>query len=86
MNTMIMCGVKIGNGAVIAAGSIVTKDVKPYSTVRGIPAKFIKNRCSPEIIKQLNKIEWWNWSDEKISKNISDFYNINNFIKKHNIR
>lgn len=56
---------KIGNGAIIGAGSVVTKDVEPYSVVAGNPAKFIKNRFKDSIIDSLEKSKWWelNYSD-----------------------
>ncbi len=71
---IILPGVKIGDGAVIGAGSIVTKDVEPYSVVAGIPAKKIKYRFDKNKIKQLLRIKWWNWSDNKIKKNKKFFF------------
>ena len=65
----IMPGVKIGNGAIIATKSVVTKDVEPYSIVGGNPAKEIRKRFSKEDIEILQQIEWWNWSIEKITEN-----------------
>lgn len=62
----ILGGVKIGNGAVIAAGSVVVKDVEPYAIVGGSPAKFIKYRFSKEVCDKLNQIKWWHWPEEKI--------------------
>lgn len=67
--TVILSGITIGDGAVIAAGSIVTKDVPSYAIVGGSPAKVIRFRFSPEVIEQLKKLQWWNWSDEKIKQN-----------------
>ena len=64
----ILRGVTIGDGAVVAANSVVTKDVPPYSIVGGVPARIIKYRFSKEIITQLIEIQWWNWSDEKLEK------------------
>ena len=55
----ILSGINIENGAVIAAGSVVTKDVPPYAIVGGMPAKVIKMRFSEEIIEKLEKIRWW---------------------------
>lgn len=51
-HTIIMTGVRIGNGAIVAAGSVVTKDVEPYTIVGGVPAKFIKMRFTEDEIKQ----------------------------------
>lgn len=64
--TTIMAGVTIGNGAVVAANSVVTKDVEPYSIVGGVPAKKIKDRFAPEIIQKMQAIQWWYWPNEKI--------------------
>jgi acetyltransferase-like isoleucine patch superfamily enzyme len=69
-NVTILPSVKIGNGAIIGAGSIVTKDVPDYAVVVGNPAHILKSRFTEEQIRILNKIQWWNWPEEKISKNI----------------
>lgn len=66
----ILSGVNIGNGAVIGARSLIVKDVPPYTIVGGVPAKIIKKRFSDKTIEKLEKIQWWNWSDQKIQKNI----------------
>lgn len=60
INCLIMDGIEIGNGAVIAAGSVVTKDVKPYAIVGGVPAKLIKMRFNQEQITLLETFKWWN--------------------------
>ena len=62
----ILSGVHIGDGAVIAAGSVVTKNVAPYAIVGGVPAKLIRFRVPEHLIEKLQKIAWWNWPDEKI--------------------
>lgn len=69
--SMIMQGVNIGDGAIIAARSVVVKNVPPYTIVGGNPAKMIRKRFSDEIMEQLIKIQWWNWDYEKITRNIS---------------
>lgn len=66
----IMPGVKIGDGAIIASNSTVTKDVPPYTVVGGNPAKEISKRFSDEKIQKLQSIQWWNWPIEKITKNV----------------
>lgn len=67
---LIMPGVKIGNGAVIAARTVVTKSVEPYAIVGGNPAKLIRKRFTEEEIKILLEIAWWNWEEEKIRKHL----------------
>lgn len=67
---LIMPGVKIGDGAVIAARAVVTRDVQPYAIVGGNPAKIIKMRFSDEEISKLLKLKWWDWPVEKIRENI----------------
>jgi len=62
-------GVKIGDGAVIGANSVVTKDVPPYAIVAGSPAKVLKYRFQQEVIDILLKIKWWDWPVEKIKEN-----------------
>ncbi|WP_415406002.1 Vat family streptogramin A O-acetyltransferase [Sulfurovum sp. CS9] len=66
----IMPGIKIGNGAIIASKSVVTKDVPDYCVVGGNPAKAIKYRFEKEIIDELLEIAWWGWSAEKITQNL----------------
>ncbi|MDE6786029.1 MAG: CatB-related O-acetyltransferase [Muribaculaceae bacterium] len=67
---VILAGVKIGDGAIIGARAVVTKDVPPYSIVGGIPAKVIRKRYSPDIIEQLLSLRWWDWTKEKIKRNL----------------
>lgn len=74
INCIIMDGVMIGDGAIVAAGSIVTKDVPPYALVGGVPAKIIKYRFSEEMINRLLEIKWWNLSDEEITKVLPLFH------------
>jgi virginiamycin A acetyltransferase len=76
-NATIMPGIKIGDGAIIASNSTITKDVEPYSIVGGNPAKEIKKRFSKEQIEKLLKIGWWNWDIEKITQNIQNLTNEN---------
>lgn len=62
----ILSGVHIGDGAIIGAKALVTKDVPAYSIVGGIPAREIKKRFDPETIQKLKQLKWWDWSYEKI--------------------
>lgn len=70
MDATIMPGVKIGNGAIIGAKSVVTKDVEPYTIVGGNPAKQIKKRFSESKIKELLQIKWWDLESQVINDNI----------------
>jgi virginiamycin A acetyltransferase len=75
-NVIITDGVTIGDGAVIGAGSVVTKNVEPFDIVAGVPAKVIKSRFHKNVIDQLLKIKWWDWPEDKMTKN-KDFFNLN---------
>lgn len=72
-NVSVLPNIKIGHGAIIGTGSVVTKDVEPYTIVGGVPAKFIKDRFTETSKKILLTSEWWNWDDEKIKAN-KDFF------------
>jgi virginiamycin A acetyltransferase len=67
-NVTFMPGIKIGNGVIIGANSVITKDIEDYSVVGGNPAKLIRKRFHDNDIKSLLEIAWWNWSIEKITK------------------
>jgi len=82
--TIILPGVSIGDGAVIGAGSVVSKKVDDYEIVAGNPARHIRYRFSKENISALKKIQWWNWPIEKIVENAEILQSnaINNFIER----
>jgi acetyltransferase-like isoleucine patch superfamily enzyme len=81
----IMSGVKIHNGSIVGACSVVTKDVPPYAIVAGNPARVVKYRFTEEQISSLLEISWWNWDENKIKQNAMSMWsqNIDEFIKKH---
>lgn len=72
-HALVMGGLSIGNGAIVAAGAVVTKDVPPYAVVGGVPAKIIKYRFEPEVIEQLEALQWWNLPDDVLRKHLSAF-------------
>lgn len=65
---VILSGVNIGDGAIIGTRAVVTKDVPPYTVVGRIPAKEIKKRFDEETINKLQRLQWWNWSFDKIQQ------------------
>jgi acetyltransferase-like isoleucine patch superfamily enzyme len=72
-------GIQIGTGAIVAAGSVVVKDVPPYAIVGGNPAKIIRHRFTEEQIQLLLKSAWWDWPIEKIRQRVDDFSDIEKF-------
>ena len=70
----ILSGVTIGQGAVVAAGSVVTKDVPPYAIVGGVPAKVLKYRFKEDIIKELEKVDYESLSKSEIEDNLEKLY------------
>lgn len=78
-NVIILSGCcKVGNGAIIGAGSVITKDVPPYAIVAGNPAKRIRMRFSPDVIEKLEATEWWNQDKNELIKHKGELEKIVN--------
>ena len=82
-HVIISDGVRIGNGAIIDAGAVVTEDVPPYAIIMGNPARVVKYRYSPELIKALQRIKWWNWSDDTVASRAQEMTDIISFVTKY---
>jgi lipopolysaccharide transport system ATP-binding protein len=83
-DVLIIPGVQIGDGAIVAAGSVVTKNVGDYEIVGGNPARHIRNRFTDEQIRELKRIKWWDWPIDKIKANqrLLQSSNADEFIQK----
>jgi virginiamycin A acetyltransferase len=68
---LVMPGVQIGHGAIVASSSVVVSDVPPYAIVGGNPARVVKMRFSPPIVDALLSIAWWDWPIDKVSRNLA---------------
>lgn len=84
-NVILPGGINIGTGSIIAAGAVVVKDVPPYAVVGGNPAKIIRYRFSDAQIEVLLASEWWNWSIEKIVRNVDNFSDVDKFMAAINV-
>lgn len=82
-NVTILDGVTIGDGAIIGAGAVVSKDIPDYAIAVGCPIKIIKYRFNDDQIAALKRIQWWNFSEDKLQDIEKMFFNIDGFIKKH---
>ena len=76
---IILDGVIIGNGVIVAAGSVVTKDIPCYAVVAGVPAKILRYRFKPHEIEQLEKLKWWDQDINWLKSNVEKFHDINDF-------
>lgn len=81
-NVTILDGVTIGDGAVIGAGAVVSKDIPPYAIAVGCPIEIKKYRFTAEQIAALQRIQWWNWDEERLKDVKEMFTDIDGFIDK----
>ncbi|RRQ29136.1 CatB-related O-acetyltransferase [Rhodococcus sp. Eu-32] len=68
----IVSGVHIGDGAIVAAGSIVVRSVEPYSIVAGNPATLVRKRFDDDVIARLRALRWWDWDDDRVADGVTD--------------
>lgn len=82
---LIMSGVRIGHGAIVAARAVVTKDVEPYAIVAGNPARVVKYRFDEQTRAALLRISWWDWPEEKVTRlrHEIDSPDVQGFIERH---
>jgi acetyltransferase-like isoleucine patch superfamily enzyme len=83
INAFIKGGISIGDGAVIGAYSVVTRDVEPYSIVAGNPAKLIRKRFNDSEVEKLLKVKWWNDDEINIRKKARHFKDILDFCEHY---
>lgn len=83
LNVTILDGVTIGNGAIIAAGSVVNKDIPDYAIFGGVPAKLIRYRFNESQIEKFKQIEWWNFEFEKLKDIENMFFDVDAFLDKY---
>lgn len=81
-NVTVLDGVTIGDGAVIGAGAVVSKDIPPYAIAVGCPIRIIKYRMTAEQIAAMQRIQWWNWDDDRLQEVEKIFEDIDGFIEK----
>lgn len=79
---ILLSGVRVGNGAVVGAGAVVTRSVPDYAVVVGVPAKVLRYRFSEGVIDALKRIRWWDWDDAKLRQNLNSFVDVEEFCRR----
>ncbi|MBN1459931.1 MAG: CatB-related O-acetyltransferase [Armatimonadetes bacterium] len=84
--SIVLSGVTVGDGALVAAGAIVVEDVPSFGVVGGNPARLIRMRFDSDVIAALLRIRWWNWPEDKLLANLDDLYlPVAEFVLKHDV-
>lgn len=81
---LIMSSLTIGDGAVVGAGAIVTKDVPPYGVAVGVPARLIRYRFDHDTIEELLKIAWWDWEHDRLLESIDEMHDVRAMLSRNN--
>lgn len=79
----VLSGVKIGDGAIIGARTVVARDIPPFAIAIGNPAQVLRFRFTSDVIEKLLKIRWWNWPKDRIEESMELMKDINKFIEKY---
>lgn len=85
-NVIVLDGITIGDGAVIGAGAVVSKDIPPYAIAVGCPIRIIKYRMTEKQIAAMQRIQWWNWDDDRLQDVERMFEDIDGFIEKWDVK
>lgn len=80
---ILLPGVRVGTGAVVAAGAVVSRDVDPYTIVAGVPARPLRMRFPVAVAERVQAIAWWDWTRAELEQRIDDFLDLDQFLEKY---